>query len=117
MHPLLILLLSLSHVGHAVTDRQVDDTCQLVRRRRYRLRSTQVCLLTPQKCPQRAFARMQTVGGQSERYGGTIDTWPRSARFHPAPRLLDLWAQTKPTAKMLHRRKFRQIRADLADDH
>src|SRR5262249_14982378 len=62
LHLGLVLLLTLTHICHPVLQRQIDDPCQLVRRRSQGRLSPQPPFHPPQEPAQRPPAVVQTLG-------------------------------------------------------
>src|SRR5262249_48762399 len=115
LHLGLVLLLTVTHVGHPVLQSQVDDPCQLARRRRQGRLTPQPPFHPPQNPTQGPPAVVQTPGRQTQRLRRTIHTPPRPAGLDPTTGLLPIGTQPQPTTELLYRREPRSPRADLAD--
>src|SRR5262249_59196567 len=72
LHLDLVLLLTLAHVRHAVLQRQIDDPCQLVRRRGQGRLYAQPPFHPPQEPSQGSLAVVQTPGRQALRQRRTV---------------------------------------------
>src|SRR5262249_1924312 len=90
LHLDLVLLLTLTHIRHAVLERQIDDPAQFARRRGHGRLRPQPPFHSPQKPSQRPLAVVQTLGRQTQRLRRPIHAPTRPARLDPATRLLPL---------------------------
>ena len=70
--------------------RQIDDPCQLVRRRRHGRLSPQPPFHPPQEPAQGPLAVVQALRRQTQRLRRTIDPPTRPTRLDPATALLPL---------------------------
>src|SRR5262249_17519450 len=115
LHLGLVLLLALTHVRHPVLQRQIDDPCQLVRRRRQGRLSPKPPFHPPQKPSQGSLAVVQTLGRHTQCLRCPIHPPTGPTGLDPATGLLPIGTQPQPATELLHRRKPRHPRADLAD--
>src|SRR5262245_27025221 len=86
----LVLVLALTHVRHPVRQRQVDDPCQLVRRRGQRRLNPQPPFPPPQEPAQGPLAVVQTLGRQAQRLRRALDPPARPTGPDPATGLLPI---------------------------
>src|SRR5262245_23012383 len=107
LHPGLVLLLTLAHVRQAVLQRQVDDPCQLVRRRGHGRLRPQPPFHPPQEPSQGPLAVVQALRRQPQRLRRAVHPPARPAGLDPAARLLPVGAQPQPTTELPHRRELR----------
>src|SRR5262249_2209955 len=84
LHLGLVLLLTLTHVRQAVLQRQIDDPCQLVRRRRHGRLSPQPPFHPPQEPSQGPLAVVQALGRQPQRLRRTVHPPACPAGLDPA---------------------------------
>src|SRR6516162_46842 len=77
----LVVLLTLTHVRHPMLERQIDDPCQLVRRRRQGRLSPQPPFHPPQEPSQGPLAVMQTLGCHAQRLRRTVHPPTGAARL------------------------------------
>src|SRR6202030_247772 len=103
LHLRLVLLLTLTHVRQPVLQRQVDDPCQLVRRRGHGRLSPQPPFHPPQEPSQGPLAVVQALRRQTQRLRRPIHPPTRPTRLDPTTGLLPIGTQSQPATELLHR--------------
>src|SRR6516165_2338032 len=95
----LVVLLTLTHVRHAMLQRQIDDPCQLVRRRRQGRLNPQPPFHPPQEPSQGSLAVVKTLRRQTQRLRRTVHPPTGAARLDPATALLPIGTQPQPASR------------------
>ena len=111
-----IILCTTCPIGCFLLQHMVENFCKFMGRGRRRFRRSQFATHAAMKCPERAGARAETLGGHAPGAPGAILDPPTACGEHFAATDLVIGTEAQPGGKMLVGRPLMPIEAHLGED-